>query len=208
MLGSSRSPGQVATLPIIYRESPVSAPPLRRTDKLIYNECTREFLVRGFYGRIASVGADGWPYCVPLPYVWADSEVHIHNPAARGHFRANDAESRPHHQRALPRGRRRRVDPALSAALRRAPPPGTCGRLSVAPQDRGRNICPARHPSARSPRATMGRKSRERRCVMAVAPLPHMSGQTHTSSESKSGTDLLKTSSVTLTSVHLLSCAV
>jgi len=103
----------------------VSAPPLRRTDKLIYNERTLEFLVRGFCGRIASVGADGWPYCVPLPYVWADSEVHIHNPAARGHFRANDAESRPHHQRALPRGRRRRVDPALSAALRRAPPPGT-----------------------------------------------------------------------------------
>ena|SRR5262245_19130666 len=149
---------------LYYRESPVSAPPLRRTDKLMSHERTLELLVRGFCGRIATVGADGLALL--------------------------------------------RAAAALSAALRRVPPPGTCGRLSVAPQDRGRNICPARHPSARSPHATMGRKSRERRCVMAVAPLPHMSGQTHTSSESKSGTDLLKTSSVTLTSVHLLSCAV
>src|SRR5262245_27563584 len=66
MLGSSRSPGQAAMLPIIYRESPVSAPPLRRTDKLMSHERTLELLVRGFCGRIATVGADGWPYCVPL----------------------------------------------------------------------------------------------------------------------------------------------
>ena len=64
-------------------------PPLRRTDKLMNDACAMEFLARGFCGRIASVGPDGWPYCVPLLYVWADGEVLVHNAAADGHFRAN-----------------------------------------------------------------------------------------------------------------------
>jgi nitroimidazol reductase NimA-like FMN-containing flavoprotein (pyridoxamine 5'-phosphate oxidase superfamily) len=68
----------------------MSAPPqLRRADKLMTDERALEFLARGFCGRIASVGADGWPYCVPLLYVWADGEVRVHNSAAQGHFRAN-----------------------------------------------------------------------------------------------------------------------
>jgi len=67
----------------------MSAPPVRRKDKLMSDEQALEFLARGWCGRIASVGADGWPYCVPLLYVWADGEVRVHNPAARGHFRAN-----------------------------------------------------------------------------------------------------------------------
>jgi uncharacterized protein len=64
-------------------------PQLRRTDKQMTDSRAVEFLARGFCGRIASVGADGWPYCVPLLYVWADGEVRVHNPAAHGHFRAN-----------------------------------------------------------------------------------------------------------------------
>jgi len=68
----------------------MSAPPqLRRTDKLMTDARALELLARGFCGRIASVGADGWPYCVPLLYVWADGEVLIHNTSARGHLRAN-----------------------------------------------------------------------------------------------------------------------
>jgi len=67
----------------------MSAPPVRRKDKLMSDQQALEFLARGFCGRIASVGADGWPYCVPLLYVWTDGEVLVHNPAARGHFRAN-----------------------------------------------------------------------------------------------------------------------
>ena len=67
----------------------MSAPPLRRTDKQMTDERALAFLAGGLCGRIASVGADGWPYCVPLLYVWADGEVLVHNPAARGHFRAN-----------------------------------------------------------------------------------------------------------------------
>jgi uncharacterized protein len=67
----------------------MSAPPLRRIDKLMSEEHTLELLAHGYCGRVASVGADGWPYCVPLLYVWTGGEVLVHNSAARGHFRAN-----------------------------------------------------------------------------------------------------------------------
>ncbi len=68
----------------------MSAPPqLRRTDKLMTEAQALEFLARGFCGRIASVGPDGWPYCVPLLYVWMVGEVWVHNAATSGHFRAN-----------------------------------------------------------------------------------------------------------------------
>ena len=68
----------------------MSAPPqVRRKDKLMPDAAAEEFLARAFCGRIATIGPDGWPYCVPLLYVWADGEVLVHNPAARGHFRAN-----------------------------------------------------------------------------------------------------------------------
>ena len=63
----------------------MSAPPqVRRKDKLMTDADAEAFLARGYCGRIATIGADGWPYCVPLLYVWADGEVLVHNPAARG----------------------------------------------------------------------------------------------------------------------------
>jgi nitroimidazol reductase NimA-like FMN-containing flavoprotein (pyridoxamine 5'-phosphate oxidase superfamily) len=46
-------------------------------------------LARGTYGRLATIGADGYPYCVPLLYVCLDGEVYVHNAAAKGHLRAN-----------------------------------------------------------------------------------------------------------------------
>ncbi len=64
-------------------------PQLRRTDKAMAEAHALDTLARGFCGRIATIGADGWPYCVPLLYVWADGELVVHNAAARGHFRAN-----------------------------------------------------------------------------------------------------------------------
>ena len=68
----------------------MSAPPqVRRKDKLMTDADAEAFLARGYCGRIATIGADGWPYCVPLLYVWADGGVLLHNPAARGHLRAN-----------------------------------------------------------------------------------------------------------------------
>jgi nitroimidazol reductase NimA-like FMN-containing flavoprotein (pyridoxamine 5'-phosphate oxidase superfamily) len=68
----------------------MSAPPqLRRTDKVMTEQRTAEVLARGYCGRVASVGQDGWPYCVPLLYVWADGKIFFHNAAAPGHLRAN-----------------------------------------------------------------------------------------------------------------------
>ncbi|MEA2825090.1 MAG: uncharacterized protein QOF03_1572 [Alphaproteobacteria bacterium] len=74
----------------------MSAPPqLRRVDKLMSDERTLETLQRGFCGRLATIGEDGYPYCVPLLYVWMDGELYVHNTRARGHLRANvDREPR------------------------------------------------------------------------------------------------------------------
>jgi len=70
-------------------------PPLRRTDKAMDEARARALLAAGYAGRLATVGDDGWPYCVPLLYVWMDGEVWVHNTAAMGHLRANvDHEAR------------------------------------------------------------------------------------------------------------------
>lgn len=64
-------------------------PPVRRADKAMSDDSARAMLAQGFAGRLATVGPDGWPYAVPLLYVWVDGEVWVHNTAARGHLRAN-----------------------------------------------------------------------------------------------------------------------
>jgi len=45
---------------------------MRRTDRSTSDEDARQMLRTGFCGRLATVGADGWPYVVPLLYVWMD----------------------------------------------------------------------------------------------------------------------------------------
>ena len=46
-----------------------SAPQLRRADKQMSEARLQELLARGYCGRLATVGADGFPYIVPLLYV-------------------------------------------------------------------------------------------------------------------------------------------
>src|SRR5258708_12765026 len=65
------------------------SPQVRRADKLMTEERARDTLERGFCGRLATVGEDGWPYCVPLLYVCMDGEFLVHNTRAKGHLRAN-----------------------------------------------------------------------------------------------------------------------
>ena len=66
----------------------MSSPQLRRADRMMPEDRTLQFLQRGFAGRLATIGEDGYPYCVPLLYVCMDGEVFVHNTAARGHLRA------------------------------------------------------------------------------------------------------------------------
>ena len=46
-------------------------------------------LARGYAGRLATTGPDGWPYVVPLLYVWHDGIVYVHNSRADGHLSRN-----------------------------------------------------------------------------------------------------------------------
>jgi nitroimidazol reductase NimA-like FMN-containing flavoprotein (pyridoxamine 5'-phosphate oxidase superfamily) len=74
----------------------MSTPPhMRRVDKIMSQGQTLETLQRGFCGRLATIGEDGYPYCVPMLYVWLNGEVCLHNAKTRGHLRASvDHESR------------------------------------------------------------------------------------------------------------------
>jgi nitroimidazol reductase NimA-like FMN-containing flavoprotein (pyridoxamine 5'-phosphate oxidase superfamily) len=70
-------------------------PQMRRADKVMSETRTLETLQQGFCGRLATIGEDGYPYCVPMLYVWLNGEVCLHNAKTRGHLRANvDHESR------------------------------------------------------------------------------------------------------------------
>ena len=62
---------------------------VRRQDRVMTDARARETLAAGFCGRLGTVGPDGWPYVVPLLYVWTDGEIHVHNTRAPGHLRRN-----------------------------------------------------------------------------------------------------------------------
>jgi nitroimidazol reductase NimA-like FMN-containing flavoprotein (pyridoxamine 5'-phosphate oxidase superfamily) len=67
----------------------MSAPSLRRVDTVMTNEQILQALNGGFVGRLATVSADGYPYCVPLLYIWANNRVFLHGTSARGHLQTN-----------------------------------------------------------------------------------------------------------------------
>jgi uncharacterized protein len=67
----------------------MSSPQLRRADRIMPEERALDTLARGYSGRLASIGEDGFPYCIPLLYVWMEDEVYLHTTSARGHLRAN-----------------------------------------------------------------------------------------------------------------------
>jgi uncharacterized protein len=66
-----------------------NAPQVRRQDKLMTDDRLHETLARGFCGRLATVSKDGSPYCLPLLYVWQDSQIFVHNANAPGHLLTN-----------------------------------------------------------------------------------------------------------------------
>jgi len=64
-------------------------PQVRRKDKLMSEDQARDFIANAYSGTVATTGPDGWPYAVPLLYVWLNGEIWIHNTRAVGHFRRN-----------------------------------------------------------------------------------------------------------------------
>eukprot|EP01056_Protomagalhaensia_sp_Gyna25_P003995 Protomagalhaensia_sp_Gyna_25__3994@NODE_359_length_3740_cov_212_002972_g277_i0_p3_GENE_NODE_359_length_3740_cov_212_002972_g277_i0NODE_359_length_3740_cov_212_002972_g277_i0_p3_ORF_typecomplete_len161_score10_17Pyridox_ox_2/PF12900_7/2_6e33Putative_PNPOx/PF01243_20/1_9e12Pyrid_ox_like/PF16242_5/1_3e07Pyrid_oxidase_2/PF13883_6/1e06FMN_bind_2/PF04299_12/0_035F420H2_quin_red/PF04075_14/0_17OTU/PF02338_19/5_5e03OTU/PF02338_19/0_35_NODE_359_length_3740_cov_212_002972_g277_i09551437 len=52
--------------------------PLRRVDKAISDELARRILKSGTYGVLATCGADGAPYCVPVSYSTTDNFIYFH----------------------------------------------------------------------------------------------------------------------------------
>jgi nitroimidazol reductase NimA-like FMN-containing flavoprotein (pyridoxamine 5'-phosphate oxidase superfamily) len=67
----------------------MSSSQIRRVDRIMSDERSLETLARGYSGRLATVSADGFPYCIPILYLWINGEVYVHTTAARGHLRAN-----------------------------------------------------------------------------------------------------------------------
>jgi hypothetical protein len=55
----------------------MSGPNLRRADRAMTSEQALRSLERGYAGRLATVSEDGYPYCVPLLYSWADNQVFL-----------------------------------------------------------------------------------------------------------------------------------
>jgi uncharacterized protein len=66
----------------------MSSPRIRRADRAMSDERMLA-LARGYSGRLATVSEDGFPYCIPLLYLWINGEVYLHTTSARGHLRAN-----------------------------------------------------------------------------------------------------------------------
>ena len=57
---------------------------MRRKDKQLSEEQTIEILTAGEEGVLATVGEDGYPYAVPLNYIYQDGAIYFHC-ALNGH---------------------------------------------------------------------------------------------------------------------------
>ena len=68
----------------------MSAPPrMRRGDRVMAEADVLAMLGRGFSGRLAVIGEGGYPYCVPMLYVWQEGVLWLHGTQARGHLRSS-----------------------------------------------------------------------------------------------------------------------
>jgi nitroimidazol reductase NimA-like FMN-containing flavoprotein (pyridoxamine 5'-phosphate oxidase superfamily) len=72
----------------------VSSPTIRRADRAMTAEKAFSTLASGYAGRLATVDEDGYPYCIPLLYIWMDGELYLHTTSERGHLR-NNIEANP-----------------------------------------------------------------------------------------------------------------
>jgi uncharacterized protein len=63
---------------------------IRRNDRAVTEEQAREILARAEHGVLATAGADGWPYAVPVNHVLSGDVLYLHC-ALEGHKLENIA---------------------------------------------------------------------------------------------------------------------
>lgn len=51
---------------------------MRRKDREIFNEDIEEILMHGEYGTLSTISDDGYPYIVPLSYIYYDKCIYFH----------------------------------------------------------------------------------------------------------------------------------
>lgn len=51
---------------------------LRRKDRKLEYDGVIDLLIQGEYGTLATIGSNGYPYVVPLSYVYLDNAVYFH----------------------------------------------------------------------------------------------------------------------------------
>lgn len=64
---------------------------IRRSDRALSEDQAREILARAEHGVLATLGADGWPYAVPVNHVLSGDVLYIHS-AVEGHKLDNIAQ--------------------------------------------------------------------------------------------------------------------
>lgn len=67
----------------------MSTPTLRRAERRMDKESAITFVEGAHTGRLATIGRDGYPYCIPLLFLWMDGSVFLHGTNAVGHLRQN-----------------------------------------------------------------------------------------------------------------------
>ena len=61
---------------------------MRRRERELTREAAEKILAEGEYGILTTCGEDGWPYGVPLSYVYHDGKLYFHG-ALTGHKLTN-----------------------------------------------------------------------------------------------------------------------
>lgn len=62
---------------------------MRRSDRRISEDDCIKIIIKGNYGVLATVGDDGFPYGVPLSYVFFDGKIYFHCAKKVGHKLSN-----------------------------------------------------------------------------------------------------------------------
>lgn len=63
---------------------------MRKKEREIFGEAVEEILVQGQYGTLATNGTDGYPYVVPISYIYDDKCIYFH--CAKDGFKLENIE--------------------------------------------------------------------------------------------------------------------